>query len=300
MSTPIIGMRKLHIDRKLMAISRKWWSLPAWLGASGVLTLLGMDTVTQNLITYRYDSLPSKTECSVKIARFYDGWTTALSGSPLGDQGPEAAMVSYGIFGFAFGPNVIDSSSTIEDSVSLHGLNSCDSGNCTYGNYSTMSICSKCADISKEIAEQSGRYTLRSDAVSLNMGNGTINVTSFTEYPTQGEFAKEPVGPLLVHYMALVHDTRPFDYNVAPAAVECVAYWCVATYNSSVLDNSFVELAANDHTTSLVDYINGGTDHLNDDSFTNTTDVAKTVYGQEQDVYITPTSCYLDLSLIHI
>lgn len=220
------------------------------------------------------------------ITREYDSWSTGLSGSELGDQGPSAAMVSYGTTGFAFASNVITNLSRYDlDDSSVNGLGDWESDTCEFGIYTTLSICAKCINISHSITTDSGRIVLPQNRLSLDIQGGFVNITSDTEYPEPSRFDENTIGPLIVHYLALGHDANATEG--APIAVECVAFWCAATYESYVNDGLLYEYAAFSETDPDSSYIN-------QNAWTNTSDTAKTFYNQTQDIFLRPESCYSD------
>jgi hypothetical protein len=221
----------------------------------------------------------------VYVGRLYDSYTYGLSGNILNDQGPDPRMASYGVLGLAQSSNVIIGFPGYpEDDLSLTGLVYCNSANCTFELYDTLEICARCVDLSEEVRIDSGRFDLRSGLLSIDVENGFINITSDTGYPDWDQLNTGALGPLLIHYFALMHDS---DFPESkPAAVECAAYWCVARYRSSVLNGSLYEVPG------YADPLEISTQYKSDDNtITNTSDSARTYYGQEQDIYIRPDTC---------
>jgi hypothetical protein len=253
--------------------------MPVWLGASCIVALLGMGLFSQNVISRPFVNNNDAIGGAVYIARTFDSYTSGLSGDFLGDQGPDSQMASYGVLGFAYSNNVIRGISSYPvDDLSLNGLFECNSVNCTFEFYDTLNICAQCVDLSGEIRIDSGRFVLRSGVLSIDVEDGVLNITSDTHYPDWDQLTIGAPGPLLIHYFALVHD-RDFPES-KPAAVECAAYWCVATYQSSVLNGLLYEVPAN------TDPLETSTQYkTNGNTFTNTSDSARTYYGQEQDIY---------------
>lgn len=262
--------------------------MPVWLGASCVLALLGTSLFSQNVIAHRYlkKTHPSE-DAFVLIAQTYDDSSPGLSGSILGDQGPSVSMVSYGTAGLAFSSTLMKDMSPASDNFSTAGLGSCDYTNCTYGLHSTLNICAKCADISDEIDTVSGRFVLRSDALSLDIARGYNNITSNTYYPDQGPLSAITIGPLIVHYLALAHDYG--TANATPVAAECVAYWCVTTYDAWMENNVFYVTPGGRNVVK-----DSQAYDLNINSTSNFTDSGRTRLGQNQDIYIETDSCYLN------
>lgn len=175
-------------------------------------------------------------------------------------------MISAIQAGFTF-----PSDSSTKDTVI--NLVYCSTGNCTLGQYSTLSLCSKCADISDQIECRDGncptgsRLRLPDDSVSLNPNYGIVNITSDTTYPNSSVLGD--IGPLVVRYQGLGFLN---NYNLTPPyATECALYWCVNTYNATVKNTNFEETQTN--------------------TWTNLTAPA-TVYGQDTPIVLSPEECF--------
>lgn len=258
---------------------RNFFHKPVWSGAFCVMGLLGMGLFSQNVITQEFTKIYTPGGGQISVSREYDDWSLGRTGESPGDQGPTAAMASYGNSGFAYASNIIAGYSTYPyDDISLQGLAACDHLNCTYGLFDTLSICPRCADVSQEISLQAGRYLSRDDVLSLDADRGAINMTSGTNFSDWDRLGIDRPGPLLVHYLAMVRDNDSQD--VPPAAVECVAYWCVVTNYSEMLDGVLKEIRGATYTFwSAPDAPN-----MDKNVFTNSSPAARTTYGQEQDI----------------
>ncbi|KAK3112647.1 hypothetical protein LTR53_010870 [Teratosphaeriaceae sp. CCFEE 6253] len=167
-------------------------------------------------------------------------YTVWNNGSRAGDESPVAGMIASINSGFAQ-PFITGTSSSPAEL--MNGAFNCGSTNCSMGLYSTLSVCSKCADTSHLINTHDGIATLPDRSLSL-AASALLNVTSDTEYPKSDVLGQADIGPLIVHYRALA---RGYD-NVAPAAVECVAYWCVSTINGNITSNVLEEEVLNTNT----------------------------------------------------
>lgn len=254
-----------------------------------MIALLGMGLFSQNVITQTSIEMYTEGGGQIFISRFYADSIFGETGDALGDQGPTSAMASYASLGFAYASNVIAGYSVYpDDDISRQGLAGCDQLNCSYGLFDTLAICPRCADVSQDITLDSGRYILRDGVLSLDVDRGAINITSGTEFSDWERLGIRSPGPLLVHYLAMVHDNDRKD--VPPAAVECAAYWCAVT-NLSHMTNGVLQ------------EIRGATyafwspaDHANIDELiaTNSSASARTSYGQNQDIYIRPDTCRLN------
>lgn len=165
-----------------------------------MIALLGMGLFSQNMITQRFTEIYTPSGGQISVSRGYDDWSLGRTGEALGDQGPTAAMASYGSLGFAYASNIIAGYSTYPyDDISLQGLAYYDHLNCTYGLFDTLSICPRCADVSQDITLNSGRYLLRDGVLSLDADRGAINITSDIESSNWDRLGIKSPGSLLVH-----------------------------------------------------------------------------------------------------
>lgn len=137
-------------SNRLTQDCRNFFHKPVWSGAFCMIALLGMGLFSQNGITQRFTEIYTPGGGQISVSRGYDDWSLGRTGEALGDQGPTAAMASYGNLGFAYASNIIAGYSTYPyDDISLQGLAYCDHLNCTYGLFDTLSICPRCADVSQ-------------------------------------------------------------------------------------------------------------------------------------------------------
>lgn len=262
---------------------------PVWSGALCIVALLGMGLFSQNVITQKSVEMYTEGGGRIFVSRVYEDCSFGETGDDLGDQGPTAAMASYGSLGFAYASNIISGFSAYpDDDISRQGLADCDHLNCTYGFFDTLSICPRCADVSQDITLDSGRYILRDGVLSLDKDRGQINITSGTEFSDWERLGIRSPGPLLVHYLAMVQDSELQD--VSPAAVECVAYWCAVTNLSSMVNGVLQEMQGATWTF----YVSSDRENLDELITTNSSASARTSYGQDQDIYIRPETCQLD------
>lgn len=271
---------------KLIITYRNMVRMPVWLGACCVLTLLGISLFTQNAITRTSMEISTNAGGSVNVLRFargLSGFARGLSGTASGEQGPNSQIASYGAIGFAYPANLIQGySSYPTDDLSLNGKASCNTMNCTFEPYDTLTVCAHCEDISQEVYIESGRSFIRSGILSLDYGTGLVNITSDTKYPNWSWLSEDTPAPLLVHYLALA---QALAHN-GTAAVECAAYWCVATYKSHMSNGTLYEMPWNTTSSAY-----GSAQDLSANTFTNHSPSARTDYGQKEDIYIRPDTC---------
>ena len=254
-----------------------------------MIALLGMGLFSQNVITRQQTEIRTSEGGWIRVSRAYDEASLGHTGDTLGDQGPTAAMASYGNLGFAYASNIIAGYSVWpDDDISRYGLAFCDGLNCTYGTYDTLGICPRCADVSKEIVHDSGHYVLRDGALSLDADKGSINITSDTSFSDWDRVGIRSPGPLLVHYLAMVRDNDVQDTE--PVAVECAAYWCVVTNYAQMVNGSLIEARSDFYTFASAP----DAPHADIVVTTNSSASARTSYGQEEDIYIRPETCRIN------
>ncbi|KAK4548647.1 hypothetical protein LTR36_009558 [Oleoguttula mirabilis] len=250
------------------------WRHWATLGAALIVALLGTSVFTQEIIVQKtgtYNVDPTTDDCSVPISNnYYNNWQY---GDQSGDEQPYIQMISAINSGF-----MQPASNGNADNVV--NLVDCDTGNCTFAEYTSLAICSKCADISDTVVipcnttecSSSQRIHLPDDSLSLDTMNGYVNITSDTVYPDASVLSD--IGPLIARYRGLGSVSFP---QTQPNATECAIYWCVQTYNAEVLASSFIENISA--------------------TWTNLTSSARTSYGDGNDIVLTPDHCYVNGTL---
>ncbi|KAK5122238.1 hypothetical protein LTR85_004148 [Meristemomyces frigidus] len=261
------------------------WRHWATLGAALIVALLGTSVFTQEIIVQKtgtYDVDPTVDSCSVPISNtYYNDWQY---GDKDGDEQPctdcllildfiDIQMISAIDSGFMQPASTSNADNVVQ-------LVDCDTGNCTFAQYTSLAVCSKCADIShtvvipcdKDDCPPSQRIHLPDDSLSLDTINGFVNITSDTLYPNTSVLPE--VGPLIAHYRALGSVGFP---ETSPYATECAIYWCVQTYSSNVVASSFNEIVST--------------------SWTNLSTSARTSYGDGKDITLSPSHCYVNGTL---
>ena len=182
------------------------------------------------------------------------------TGTALGDQAPFLDMVADINYGMFF--SVSDRDTQFPLTVA-----SCFYGNCTWEHIQTLSVCTKCADISSGIGEMNDYYTLYGTTLTLSREVGLITSLGSTFYPDPTVLPD--IGPLIVHFTAMVRAT----INDQPVGIDCALYWCV-------LDSADVTMS-NFNVTSETDTV-----------WTDLSVSAQTTYRQTADVILTPPTCY--------
>ncbi|KAK4950952.1 hypothetical protein LTR10_010945 [Elasticomyces elasticus] len=236
------------------------WSWSA-VGALAVVALLGTSLFTQNVVTQRFvtDSTPG-TLSRISRGQVYDQW---FKGSGSGREVPIAELMAAATTGFAV--PFSNSGGYFDDTAARY---TCPTGNCTFGAYSSLSICAHCTNSSGNVSTY-GDYAQMSDgSISLD-ASALLNITSDLDYPDESSIPG--VGPLIVHYKALAWG---FGDVYGPASVECAAWWCVETYESEVVSNILTE-------TTLT-------------NFTNTNATIQGFYDGKDDIVLNAPTCYVD------
>lgn len=248
----------------------------AFWGAALVMALLGVGVFTQQVITVRgqeraVDNNGEVSRAKVPINSAYEGqWQYGATGAEPGDQMPWVPTIAAIQAGFLL-PTSFQS---IDQS--LAELVSCPSGNCTFGLYSTLSLCWQCTDITSEVlcgdaylhpesCPEGERTRVRDNSVSLDPGTGVVNITSDDQYPKYANFTG--VGPLVARYVGLGYWTKP------AYATECALYWCVATSKANSESYFFTETPTK--------------------YWTNLT-APRTYYGSDWYIHLKPDDCYVD------
>lgn len=250
------------------------------LGSIAVILLLGTGLFTQNVVTQHRVVVELPDESSlVFISQNYDVFTNE---SNITTATPR--MISSILTGLVApnGPH-IDSG---DDSSIRNSLFGCPTENCTFGFYTTLNICPACVDTTNSIRLDNNVHYLPNSTLTLLESSGIANFTSDTMYPNAPEFADIDVGPLIVRYQAIVRD----NLQQTPMAAECVAFWCVTTYAADVVSNNLQEERIfRSHTDEST-----GVDVIEPDSFTNTSQDARTHYGQQNNITIIPDVAYIN------
>ncbi|KAK4984803.1 hypothetical protein LTR50_006373 [Elasticomyces elasticus] len=233
----------------------------AALGAFILLALLGVNTFIQNAVAQIPSFERIDLNASVPVSTNY---TWYLQG--YGAAAPMIAAIESGFY-----------SGVDNQARDLIPVSGCDSGNCTFGTYQSLAVCSKCADISSAIKNPcAGRHCYDNDFYSiarhsnltLAVNGGVINTTSDALYPSEDTLSG--IGPLIARYQALIA-TDYSNPGSGALATECALYWCVQTYEGCSEDGFFAEVITS--------------------NWTNTSAAAHTFYNQPTGIQMTPPDC---------
>jgi hypothetical protein len=196
-----------------------------FLGAFGaIITILTLafHTLVQNAISTRsgmleLTSLYGDPDYGAKYPQgnnYTDKFLDYTTGTVVGDQGPSLDMVadiSHGLYYTS-----MDFDTQFQLSIAQ-----CPSGNCTWKNIQTLSVCSQCADISSLIGHDQGYYTLYGTKVAMDESIGLVSSLADSNYPDSTVLSG--VGPLIAHITTLARPNLTSD----PLGIDCALYWCV-------------------------------------------------------------------------
>ena len=184
----------------------------AFWGAALIMALLGVGVFTQQVITIRgqerevYNN-DGVSPATIPITHTYeDEWQYGATGATPGDQMPRIQTIAAIESGFLLPSSGLSIDESLIDTVS------CPSGNCTWGLYSTLSLCWSCTDISNQIlcrdayqdpssCPKGERTRLPDNSVSLDYNTGVVNITSDDQYPKYSNYTNP--GPLVARMLGL-------------------------------------------------------------------------------------------------
>jgi hypothetical protein len=234
-------------------------------GAILIILSLAFHTLIQNAISTKSGLLEVNTQNTNLTATYPQGNNYSLAlqystGNTLGDQGPALDMVAdinYGMFYY-----ISDPDTQIQLTIA-----SCYFGNCTWEHIQTLSVCSQCADVTSDIGQADGYYTLYGENVTMSQDTGLITSLGSTFYPDPTVL--QDIGPLIVHFTAIVRETTEDQ----PMGIDCALFWCIK-------DSTNVIMTRYEITNSIDTY------------WTDISPAVQTTYQQTEDVILTPLTCY--------
>jgi len=191
-------------------------------------------------------------------ARYHDYSTSKT----LGDQGPTLDMVADITYGMYY-------TMMYQDTQTQLSIADCPSGNCTWRHIQTLGVCSKCADITSGIYDDTynGIYTLYGTTVEMDRKAGLVKSWADTLYPDSSVLPG--VGPLIAHVTTMARANT----SVFPTGIDCALYWCVKDQSNVIMTNWDITDAV-------------------DTNWTDPSTSAHTTYKQTTDIQLTPPTCY--------
>lgn len=259
---------------------RRYTSHIAILGAFIILALMGTSTFTQNIVTPKLNNYTVGINDTSYEAPAYipvvTNYTSYLRGptDATSDQRATPPMMAAIQAGFAW-PSDYDALST--DDLGAF----CNTGNCAFDSYQTLAVCGLCVNTTASVinpcvngsCSNNSYYTLAQGlnvSLTLDAQFGFLNMTSDTLYPSDEAFSD--IGPLIVRFDAMLANDLSIPGS-GVMATECAAWWCVPTYNDSVISDT-------NNATVLYE---------NPIEWTNTS--ARTSYLQEEPIILNPEKC---------
>ncbi|KAI9720489.1 MAG: hypothetical protein M1828_005660 [Chrysothrix sp. TS-e1954] len=235
----------------LLLLIKRRGGLLAATGATLTILILAINPFVQQVIRYE-GKLLNATEASMPIAHHYDtfGGGTSDSLPPYADLSMQGAVLS----------------GLLDTDLKFQVKPSCATGSCTWSSYQTLSVCSKCVDITNRVAV--GNVTSENlvgapphltfdlpDKVGFDIG--ALNNSD------SGHFLKVAwgVGSPAFRDLLVLADTTALwvevnsvnKEGVADAnqgyqyrAAECVLYWGVKTMSATMRNGTFEETELDD------------------------------------------------------
>ena len=209
----------------------------ASLGSLVVLLALASDAFIQQSVSYPLRQIPQKgAHATVPFAQAYNRTATAPGGNAIISPSLMAA-----IYDGMFFTNVSQSASSI--------IPQCPTGNCTFPLYTSLAVCSHCANVSSLLrysydanVQPDGvtlgaiyNYTLP-NGLSLSSGESSVALMAMSSGESNGLNSDE-----LFPYLGLGQISNTSFITGPSTAWDCVLSFCTKTYNTSVSRSMFNE-----------------------------------------------------------
>ena len=185
----------------------------ASLGAVVVVLSLLYGPFTQQLVNYHDKLVPSGQGATIVRAQRY--LAASYEGLPLPsvvDLSMKAAVYS----------GVFDARNSANSSTEFH----CSTGDCSFDLFSSLAVCSSCANITRSI-QTSGTKLVLPNGPSISGVGGQINVTT-----TKDPLGLEDIEASVLRFSSI--RTKDTNDSSTAEAWECVLYYCVNEYNATV------------------------------------------------------------------
>ncbi|KAF2760388.1 hypothetical protein EJ05DRAFT_508930 [Pseudovirgaria hyperparasitica] len=248
----------------------RFWHLAA-VGAVIMIASLSIDTLTQSVIGTHSDLTYLNNSASLPRNNMYLDFEKLYTGEELGDQIAPSEVVTGLLLGYSWITAMKINDTNIDIPIN------CPTGYCEFGRYQTIAIGHQCVDRSSEVFfnETVGKWAFE-DFVGLDPTNQTIVSANISIYPAPVNKGYTNFGPLLSRTLVMFNDTT--GTNQLPIAVECIMYWQISTFETSVSANVLNE-------TGVIAYVN-------------LTEEAQTQYGQAAGIRMRPAECWVNDTLI--
>lgn len=193
---------------------------PAITGACLTVLLLAVGPFVQQIIAFE-DRPVSQSTASIPIAQNYSPETT-----PSVDINSLTVDMKAAILNGALSTSALE----------YQNVPSCATGNCTWGNYQSLAVCSACAAVG---ATELGMILKLDDVTSLEEAGVFIVYAYWDPFETSAYYAEKKTPTLAFpDHGTLIADV--FLLNLF-GTFECILEFCVKTYNASVKNGNFIE-----------------------------------------------------------
>jgi hypothetical protein len=249
----------------------------AKLGALITIILLAVDPFVQQAVAYKKEPVVSTfSNSSVPISPMYNDYAY---GEIMAIREPTVAMkaaINNGIYDTADAPQLDFATPA-----------ACATGNCTWpSSYQSLAVCSKCANTTSLITTSCGEsygtvaaacnYSLPNGMFFNGQGRGSMYMNSSGAYDSLAYNNSQSTFATLSTMRGL-HDLSSTNL-LGVVSNECVLYFCVDEYQSSVTNSVFTE-------TVVASYTGDANPEINQN-------ITISVPGAEEQFWVSPQSWY--------
>jgi len=225
----------------LQLLGKFWQRRVACLGALITVLSFGINPMLQQLITIRTRPVDSTAQASLGRAQTFlqadEPATIAMSADDSSIPMPD--MIGAMFQGIFFKPGS-SNASTLDMSAS------CSTGNCTFPPFQSLAVGSTCEDLTDRLSHtcgKSGTYCEHRLPNGLSV-NKSHNSGVWSSMTTSGYFGT--VGPVgygnsFFNFSMVTTDGLERSLEKGATATQCHLYWCVNTYESSVINGQLHE-----------------------------------------------------------
>ncbi|KAK0507926.1 hypothetical protein JMJ35_009815 [Cladonia borealis] len=191
----------------------------AFVGATITVLMLLFDPFLQQVVVYPDRLVASEKTATIVRAQNYVA--RSEEGLPLPsvvDMSLKAAIYE-GIF-------------DVRDQADVNIEHYCSTGNCTWQDFSSLAVCSKCANITsyieKSCNETGCHHLYLPDGPTITGSGSQINSSTTNISPDLANTTAS-----IIQFTSLISKS-----NASPSAYECALFYCINTYTASVTDGA--------------------------------------------------------------
>ena len=191
----------------------------AFLGATVTILSLLFDPFLQQVVVYQIRQVPAEAKSAIVRAEAYQARSENGPNLPAVVELSMKSAIYRGIF------DIEDPQTEIS--------HTCSTGNCTWPTFASLAICSKCVDLSpliKKECNETGCYKPFLPAGPALSGSGGQLNCSMTNIST----SLHEITASVVRFSCLVD--RDTNHPDTISAAECSMWYCVRSYDFSVID----------------------------------------------------------------